>query len=124
MENDSNGVQYFVARIEEFEKMYGMKSWNFQLLYENDRKALPGYNGQAALDYSEWAFLCENLSSMGGTLCESPPWVVTDADQQKPEDTSGFCFSGGKRDQVSARVFGSRREYALGQKRTECCGGY
>ena len=34
MENDSNGVQYFVARIEEFEKMYGMKSWNFQLLYE------------------------------------------------------------------------------------------
>ena len=48
MENDSNGVQYFLARIKEFEKMYRMKSWNFQLLYENNRKALPGYNGRAA----------------------------------------------------------------------------
>jgi hypothetical protein len=123
MENDSNGVQYFLARIEELEKVYNMKSWKFQLLYENDRKALPGYSGQAAVDYSEWAFLCENLSHTDGALCESPPWVVTDADQQKPEDLSGFCFSG-ERDHVSAAVSGSRREYAFGQERTECCGRY
>ena len=63
MEDNSEGIQYFLGRIKEFETKYRMESWKFQLLYENNRAALPGYNGQAAVDYCEWAFLCENFLS-------------------------------------------------------------
>lgn len=124
MENNLDGVQYFLARIKEFEKAYRMESWKFQLLYENNPETLPGYNGRAAVDYSEWAFLYENLTHLDSTLCESPPWVVTDTDQQKPENLSGFCFSGGRCDHLSASVFRSRRESSLGQARRERSGGY
>ena len=124
MENNSEGVQYFLARIEEFEKAYKMKSWRFQLLYENSPKALPGYNGQAAVDYSEWSFLCENFPHLNSTFCESPPWDVTDTDQQRPESFSGFCFVGGKCDYFGAPILGSCREHASGQKKRKCHGRY
>jgi len=115
MENSSNGAQHFLARILEFEKMYEMESWKFQFLYENHRKELPGYNGRAAVDYSEWAFLYENLSHADLTSCESPPWVVNNTDQQRPEELSGFCFSGDKRDKFSSPIFRPCCEHSLGQ---------
>jgi hypothetical protein len=102
--------QYFLARISEFEKQYGMESWRFQFLYENHRKNLPGYNGRSAVDYSEWAFLCENFSHIDSTLYESPPEMVNETDQQKPERRSGFCVSGSKCDWFGASIFRPRRE--------------
>lgn len=113
MESNFEGSQYFLGRIRTLEETYKMKSWEFQLLYENSPSALPGYNGQAAVDYSEWAFLCENLPYIDSALCESPPWVIPDTDQQKPENLSGFCFTGGKGDQFSAPVSGTCRGYSL-----------
>jgi hypothetical protein len=98
-------VQYFLARIKEFEKKYGMDSWQFQVLYENSRTELVGYSGLSAVDYSEWAFLYENFySRMSQTLYESPPEVVNDTDQHKPEHRSGLCFSGGKGDQLCGGI--------------------
>lgn len=114
-------VQYFLARIEEFEKTYRMESWQFLFLYENSRDKLSGYSGRSAVDYSEWAFLWENFHSH---MNQSPPWVVNDTDQQKPEHRSGFCFSGGKRDQLGATLFRSCRESSFGQEQPECRGRY
>lgn len=110
-DNLKNGGQYFLARIREFEKTYRMESWNFLVLYQNQREALPGYNGRAAVDYSEWAFLCENVEE---PFCESPPGVVCDMDEQKPEGLSGFCFSGGRFDYHAASLSGPCCEHSLG----------
>jgi len=119
MEENSNGIQYFLARIREFEKAYGMESWKFQFLYENNREVLPGYNGRSAVDYSQWAFLWENVSQADGMCCESPPSVVCDTDQQKPEGSSGFCFSGGKIDHFAAPLSRSLCRSDFGQERTK-----
>lgn len=103
--NNVEDAQYFLARIKEFEKKYRMESWQFQTLYENSPQELVGYSGRSAVDYSEWAFLYENFNSqMRQTLFGSPPEMVNDTDQQKPEQSSGFCFSGGKRDHLSSGI--------------------
>ena len=103
--NKTEDAQYFLARIKEFEKKYGMYSWQFQVLYEHSRTELVGYNGLSAVDYSEWAFLYENFySRMSQTLYESPPEVANDTDQHKPEHRSGLCFSEGKSDQFCVGV--------------------
>lgn len=115
--NNLEDVQYFLARIREFEKTYGMESWQFMFLYENNRGRLTESSGRSAVDYSEWSFLWENFhSQIDQTLSESPPWVVNDTDQQEPELRSGFCFSGGERDQFGATISRPRRESYLGQK--------
>lgn len=115
MEHNLEDIQYFLARIKEFEKMYRMESWEFNFLYENTREKLSGYSGRSAVDYSEWAFLCENFSRIDSTLYESPPEVVNDTDQQKPEHRSGFCVSGGKRDHFGASIFRPCRQSPFGQ---------
>ena len=117
-------VQYFLTRIKELEKTYQMESWKFQFLYENHREKLAGYSGPSAVDYSEWAFLCENFSQVGSTLYESPPVVVNDTDQQKPEHSSGFCFIGGKRDRFGTSIFRPRGSFANGHGRSECPSRY
>src|SRR5580700_4677854 len=101
MENPKmEGTQYFVARVKQFEEKYRMESWRFQFLYETNRERLPDFNGRSAIDYSEWAFLCENFLSGRVEAFESPPLesAFAGADQQEPEHRSGFCFSGGKCD--------------------------
>jgi len=110
--------QYFLARIKQFEDKYRMKSWNFQVLYENEkfRKELPEYSGRAAVDYSEWAFLCENLVYID----ESPPCVINSEDQQRPEQNSGLCFSESKCDQRRTSVSGACRAYAAGYEGRAC----
>jgi len=115
------GVQYFLARIKEFEQRYGMESWKFRFLYENNREALSGYNARAAVDYSEWAFLYDNVDEM---LCESPPGVVGETDGQKPEGSSGFCFSGGIGDYFSASLSRQCHKPALEEEGGECSREY
>ena len=116
MEYNCADAQYFLARIKGFEKAYGMESWKFRFLYENEslRRELPGYNGRSAVDYSEWAFLCENLSDIDSALYESPPCSINIGDQQRPEEPSGLCFTGCKGDRRSSSVFRAHPAHALG----------
>lgn len=105
--NYPDSAQYFLTRIREFEKKYKMQSWEFQVLFEHEeyRKTLAGYNGRAAVDYSEWSFLYEHFQAqIQQVSCESPPEAVFETDQKKPEQRSGFFFSGGKCDYFCKRV--------------------
>lgn len=107
------GNQYFLTRLRELEKTYGMESWLFQALYETHKEELPGYNRTtAAVDYCEWAFLCENLESISADPFESPP--ACGVGQQKPEQCSGFTFIRGERDRFRSSVFSKCRETPLG----------
>lgn len=115
-DNNLEDVQYFLARISEFEELYKMESWHFHTLYENSRAELEGYSGMSAVDYSEWAFLYENFQSlMNRPLYESPPDAIHDTDHQRPESHSGLCFIGGKRDQFGAGISCPRRNASLCQ---------
>ncbi len=114
MDKTLEEVQYFLARIRQFEKTYGMESWQFQFLYENNREKLAGNSGHSAVDYSEWAFLYENFHPyVSQVFYESPPGVVNETDRQKPENLSGFCFGGGKLDNFGAAISRPRRECHL-----------
>jgi len=125
METNLQEVQYFLARIKEFEKAYGMESWQFQFMYENSRERLAGYSERSAVDYSEWAFLWENFHShMDQSLSESPPWAVNEKDQQEPEQCSGFCFGGGESDRFRTAISRPRRESSLRQEKRECGSRY
>lgn len=123
MESDLTDKQYFLDKINGFETVYGMKSWLFQFLYENNPKTLEGYSGRNAVDYSEWAFLLDHFQLEMGQACnESPPEEVNENGLQEPGQRSGFCFGGGKCDCFSPTIFAKSHRSHFCHERREYLG--
>ncbi|HUY14663.1 MAG TPA: hypothetical protein VMX16_13705 [Terriglobia bacterium] len=119
------GNDYFLARIKELEKIYQMRWWEFMAQYEGDLESLAGHNGIASVDYSEWAFLCENFYAELMAIGDSPPYeMTTDAvGSQKPELSSGFCFKRGDSERRSALLRHSPEHHRYGGQRRDRAGG-
>ena len=91
MDTNVDQVQYFLSRIQQLESKVPDEILEFPLLLRKQKRAIPGYTDVRLWIIQSGRFCLQNYSS-DSSLFESPPAVSNDADAQKPETISGFCF--------------------------------